>query len=240
MKQIRVVLFHNGLDRSVEYTNQINEQIVDEATVVDINDPRPVRLALPIRATPNVAILLFVDSLEEGRDMVNVLKQLDYFKREDDAKEAFEILSVDSSDMSIISEKAREMRNTYMSMAAYAPDEEATAHPEVFDFWDIGVAYVAGDIRRYIDDKLYRVLQAHTSQADWTPDVTPALWEVIVVDHAGTLEDPIPASRNMAYENGKYYYDSEDDNIYLCNRDTEISVAYMPHELIGHYFVLAE
>ena len=29
---------------------------------------------------------------------------------------------------------------------------------------------------------------------------------------------------------------SEDGKIYLCNRDTGIAVAYMPHELVGHYF----
>ena len=40
----------------------------------------------------------------------------------------------------------------------------------------------------------------------------------------------------MEYKNGLYYYDSEDGKIYLCNRDTGIAVAYLPHELIGHYF----
>lgn len=142
--------------------------------------------------------------------------------------------------MSDIVTRAKEMRQSYISLAQYAPEEKLAENPAVFDFWAVGVAYAVGDVRRYTDEKLYRVLQAHTSQADWTPDVTPALWEVIVVDHAGTLEDPIPASRNMAYENGKYYYDSEDGQVYYCNRDTEIPVAYMPHELIGHYFVLAE
>ena len=43
----------------------------------------------------------------------------------------------------------------------------------------------------------------------------------------------------MEYKNGLYYSDSEDGKIYLCNRDTGIAVAYMPHELVGHYFVEA-
>lgn len=39
----------------------------------------------------------------------------------------------------------------------------------------------------------------------------------------------------MSY-NYKYAKIKEDGKIYLCNRDTGIAVAYMPHELVGHYF----
>ena len=86
MKQIRVVLFHTGVDSSKAYADQINESLTDEAAVVDIHDPRPVRLALPIRATPNVAVLFFADTLEEGQKIAAVLNQLDYFKGEAEAR----------------------------------------------------------------------------------------------------------------------------------------------------------
>ena len=86
MKQIRVVLFHTGVDSSKAYADQINESLTDEAAVVDIHDPRPVRLALPIRATPNVAVLFFADTLEEGKEIAAVLNQLDYFKRESETR----------------------------------------------------------------------------------------------------------------------------------------------------------
>ena len=64
---------------------------------------------------------------------------------------------------------------------------------------------------------------------------------IIDVAHAGTLEDPIPASRGMEYEYGKYYLDGEDDKTYKCERIGEaaggtIVLQYMPHELIGNYF----
>jgi len=46
--------------------------------------------------------------------------------------------------------------------------------------WAVGVAYKVGDIVTYTPDgKRYRCLQAHTSQAGWTPPVVPALWQVI-------------------------------------------------------------
>ena len=91
-------------------------------------------------------------------------------------------------------------------------------------------------------DRLYKVIQAHTTQADWTPDITPALWAVIDVSHAGTIDDPIPAARNMEYKNGLYYLDSEDGKLYLCQRTGEaaggtVVLQYLPHELVGHYFV---
>ena len=64
---------------------------------------------------------------------------------------------------------------------------------------------------------------------------------IIDVDHAGTIDDPIPASRGMEYEYGKYYLDVEDGNTYLCQRTGEaaggtIVLQYMPHELVGNYF----
>lgn len=99
-----------------------------------------------------------------------------------------------------------------------------------------------GDCRVY-EDKVYRVRegQGHITQADWTPDKTPAMWSVIDVAHAGTKEDPIPASRGMDYIYGKYYLDPEDSKIYLCKREGEeeggtINLQYLPHELIGQYF----
>ena len=56
----------------------------------------------------------------------------------------------------------------------------------------------------------------------------------------GTIDDPIPAARGMEYEYGKYYLDTEDGKTYLCNRGEEtgsIVLYYLPHELVGQYFV---
>ena len=134
-------------------------------------------------------------------------------------------------------ERARALRPIIVKAMASVDDSTAAKAGELFDRWKVGEAVEVGDRRYYTPtDRLYKAIQAHTTQADRTPDITPALWAVIDVSHAGTLNDPIPAARNMEYKSGLYYSDSEDGNIYLCNRDTGIAVAYMPHELIGHYF----
>lgn len=53
----------------------------------------------------------------------------------------------------------------------------ATEHLAVFSPWTDGTSYVTGNLRTY-EGVLYKCVQAHTSQSDWTPDKTPALWAV--------------------------------------------------------------
>lgn len=119
-------------------------------------------------------------------------------------------------------------------------DGEAASVPELITAWAYPVDYAEGDRRSY-GGKVHKCRQAHTSQADWTPDKTPALWAVIDVDHAGTQDDPIPAARGMEYTYGLYYKDPEDTKLYLCERTGEqaggkITLQYLPHELVGNYF----
>lgn len=131
--------------------------------------------------------------------------------------------------------------------AATLSDGEAAKMPSLSQKWVVGEAVEPGD-RRYYEPtgRLYKVRdgQGHTTQADWPPDQTPAMWAVIDVDHTGTLEDPIPAAKGMDYIYGKYYSDPEDGKIYLCKRTGEepggtINLQYLPHELIGQYFEAA-
>ena len=137
-----------------------------------------------------------------------------------------------------IIEQANAIRASMNTVTANLSDEEAIAVAELFLLWEVGVDYEVDDRRRYAD-KLYKCQHAHTSQADWTPDVVPALWVVIDSGHSGTIDNPIPAARGMEYEYGKYYLDPEDGKTYLCVRGSEtgtVVLQYLPHELIGHYF----
>lgn len=76
---------------------------------------------------------------------------------------------------------------------------------------------------------------------NWNPVDAQAIWTAIDIEHAGTLEDPIPAARGMEYVKGKYYVENE--IIYLMNRagmqDGEsVILQYMPSELVNHYFTV--
>lgn len=48
----------------------------------------------------------------------------------------------------------------------------------IYDYYIVGRAYVIGEIIRY-EDELYEVIQAHTSQYDWKPDILPALYKKV-------------------------------------------------------------
>lgn len=114
-------------------------------------------------------------------------------------------------------------------------DDTAARHAEVFPVWAEKVAYKAGQMRvDPLNGKLYRCGQSHTSVEGWNPSLTPAMWVLVDVTHAGTMDDPIIAGRGMEYVEGLYYYDEEDGKLYLCTRSGTLH--YMPHELIGQYF----
>lgn len=141
-------------------------------------------------------------------------------------------------------EAAQVMRMTIESAAALLSDSEAAAVPSLSKSWVVGETVKPGDRRYYAPTgRLYKVCegQGHTTQADWTPDKSPAMWVVVDVEHAGTQDDPIPAAKGMEYEYGKYYSDPDDGKIYLCKRTGEaeggkIVLQYLPHDMIGQYF----
>lgn len=136
--------------------------------------------------------------------------------------------------------RAAELRPMIEAAAASLPDSDAAKAVELFPAWAYPVSYIEGN-RVSDGGKLYKCRKAHTSQEGWKPSATPALWVVIDVAHAGTQDDPIPASRGLEYEYGKYYLDSEDGKTYKCERTGEaaggkIVLQYLPHELVGNYF----
>lgn len=143
---------------------------------------------------------------------------------------------------SITPQRAARLRPVIEAAATSLPDSDAATAVELFPKWEYPHDYVVGDrVNDISTNKLYKCVQAHTSQALWEPAATPALWVRIDVTHAGTQDDPIPASRGMEYEYGKHYLDSEDGKTYKCERTGEqsggkIVLQYLPHELTGQYF----
>ena len=111
-------------------------------------------------------------------------------------------------------------------------DQTALRMVEFYPEWAADVAYSAGYKVQH-GGRLWRCLQAHTSQEGWEPENVPALWEEICETHDGSLYDPIPYEGSMALVSGKYY--SQDGVTYLCNRDT-VNPVYNPlRELVGIY-----
>jgi hypothetical protein len=101
------------------------------------------------------------------------------------------------------------------------PDASALEVRTFYPVWESGKAYAVGYKVQY-NDRLYRVVQAHTSQEGWNPEAAPALWESIEETHNGTLDDPKPYSGNMTLDEGVYYM--QDGEIYYCKYGSGIPV----------------
>lgn len=121
---------------------------------------------------------------------------------------------------------AEQFRKVLQMFAATLTDAQAMEVATIFDPWGVGVSYIVGDKFTYRengvgDPQLYKVNQAHTSQADWTPDVTPALYTAIGLDEAGYPVWSQPTGVHDAYNtgdivsyHGTLYQSVIDGNIY--------------------------
>lgn len=116
-------------------------------------------------------------------------------------------------------------------------DTQAAKLPLCYDPWTTDTAYKVGD-RVECVGKLWKCRQAHTSQENWKPSLkTASRWEVINVENAGTLDDPIPYDQTMTVYNGKYYL--EEGIIYKCVRDSGQPLYATCASLVGNYFEVA-
>ena len=111
-------------------------------------------------------------------------------------------------------------------------DNTALRMTEFYPEWAADTEYTA-EYKVQRNGKLWRCRQAHTSQTGWEPENAASLWTEICESHAGTLNDPIPYSGNMALESGKYYM--QDGKVYRCTRDTGNPVYNALSELVGLY-----
>lgn len=112
-------------------------------------------------------------------------------------------------------------------------DDTALSVPTLFPAWAAGVDYAA-DVRVRYGEKLYKCVQAHTSQTGWEPPNVPALWMEVAKPGEGDDKDhPIPYDNNMELFEGKYY--AQDGSVYYCFRSTGVPVYNPLSALVGIY-----
>ena len=100
-------------------------------------------------------------------------------------------------------------------------DAVALTIQEFYDIWNVGVAYEVG---RYLQSKgvLYKVLQPHTSQETWTPDVASSVYAKVLIDPTGETipewEQPDSTNAYMTGDKvrfeGVVYESTVDNNIW--------------------------
>lgn len=114
--------------------------------------------------------------------------------------------------------KAKQLRKLIEGLAVTLDDTTALTGIELFPKWQSSKAYSVGDRVQY-NSTLYRCVQAHTSQNDWTPDATPALWVIVSIEEFPEWIQPTGAhdaynkGDKVSY-NGKHYICTVDSNVY--------------------------
>lgn len=121
---------------------------------------------------------------------------------------------------------AEQLRKAIQMFAATLTDEQALQIACVYDVYQVNKSYKVDDLFTYGtnsvgDPQLYRVVQAHTSQADWTPNTTPALYTPIGLDDSGYDIWSKPTGAHDAYNigdivnyNGTLYKSVIDGNVW--------------------------
>lgn len=102
---------------------------------------------------------------------------------------------------------AEQFRKAMQFYVQTLTDEEAMQIATVYPKYEVGKAYVADEMLTYGtnnvgDPQLYRVVQAHTSQADWKPDTTPSLYTPIGLNESGFPIWSKPTGAHDAYNTG--------------------------------------
>lgn len=123
-------------------------------------------------------------------------------------------------------------------------DKEALSVNELYPKWKEGIEVKVGE-KYGLNEKLYQVVQAHTTQDNWRPDRLSSLW-VEVSYHAGTKADPIPFNeendplfQGMFLELGKFY--TQGGVIYECIRDSEgVKIVQNLAALVDNYVKVSE
>ena len=115
-------------------------------------------------------------------------------------------------------------------------DEDALKRPLLVYEWDtyIGKSLKTGQIVSY-KSKLYRVRQDISTVIEgWAPQLsTASLYEVIEVESAGTINDPIHYTPPMEIFNGKYY--TQNGVKYKCIRDSQTALSHNLADLVALY-----
>ena len=122
--------------------------------------------------------------------------------------------------------QAQQIRQAMDGVCDVLTDEQAATYSNIFLPWEPLTAYAVGDKRRD-NGKLWKCLQAHTSQMDWRPEQTPALWVEVAMpgEYRQIKENMLPTE---AFSLGEIGWWQEEDNLYksLINANVYTPISY--------------
>ncbi len=116
--------------------------------------------------------------------------------------------------------KVKQLRRLIELLSAHLSDEDAMEAVELFPVWNSSASYVVGERIRF-GENLYRCLQNHTAQSDWTPEAAPSLWAKVLIPDPNVIPEwEQPDSTNpyakgdKVMHNGKTWISTIDGNVW--------------------------
>lgn len=121
---------------------------------------------------------------------------------------------------------AEQMRKALQFFVQSLSDEQAMEVATVYPYYELNKEYKVNEILIYGengvgDPQLYRVVQQHTSQENWRPDITASLYSPIGINDSGYPIWSRPTGAHDAYNkgdivdyNGVLYKSLIDGNVY--------------------------
>ena len=190
--------------QSIEISKDIN---IGEVVITLINESiQMINQSLNITFMYEGDISVLLSNLNECNSIVcgedvyndyNVIKEFG-FKYDNEERQIFKVVLNQP-------EKEYELPNDVLTAIDYAiqnmDDDQALNCMSIFPLWKEGVTYSEGNRVQY-KDKLYKVLQDHTSQSDWTPDTASSLFVEISDPNIEYPEFVQPTGSHDAYSKG--------------------------------------
>ena len=144
----------------------------------------------------------------------------EYMRRVSNAGDKIEIAKVLAGTESISAQRAYQLRAAIEVAAESFTDDVAIEYPELIPAWKTDADY-AIDQRVSYEGIVYQCLQAHTSQADWTPTTAPSLWTKVLIPDSDTIPEWEQPDSTNGYSkgdkvtyNGTVYESLIDNNVW--------------------------
>ncbi len=165
-----------------------------------------VSLIVSLLGDKNTADYFAGDSISAAIEYFGIIIEGNQLRMPDDKEKALNTIGV------VNSTEAKEYAEKAFALAAALSDEQALNNIVLFPLWsEKSVSYAVGDRVRH-NSRLYKVIQAHTSQADWYPEAVPALFSVISI---AEWQSGVSYAKDakMTYQ-GKTYVSLIDNNVW--------------------------
>ena len=118
-------------------------------------------------------------------------------------------------------EHARKLRAMIEKASSSLPDEDAINVVELFKNWAPGKHYLVGERVRYVA-RLYKVVQEHTSQSGWEPDITPALFTEVAEPGVIPVWKQPTGAQDAYNKDDMVHYPDEDGPVYISTIDANV------------------